>query len=383
MRIHWTALTDYVGIGFGYSTHQKRLSEALIRNGVDLDPDSEVAVHLTTPDAYNPIPGKYNILYTMYECTTIPDTWAKKIQEADLIVVPCRQNKWLFSRYTDIPVEICTEGVEVDKYKYYRRQFPNPLSKENPFTYLWLGATNPRKGTEHVILAWEMFNKYWFENDNSMREKFRLIMKTTQETDREAEIEVRVVDKFGKIISENKKKEMLPAERIMNICGNAVVDTRRLPVISTGAPDPECPGSLVDLYNSAHCFLLPSRGEGFGLTLAEAMSTGCPNIYTPWGGPRDFCSEKTGYPLRFNFTPVRTVGVNEKGEKYISHETTAANADVKHLMRLMLRVFYDYDTALEKGKRAAETIRKGFTWDISARMLIKIIEKYTKERIAA
>jgi len=383
MTINWAVLTHYIGIGYGYSTHQKRLSEALLRAGVKFDKDADVAVHLTTPDCFTPVPGKYNILYTMYECQTLPEKWQKEIQQADLIVVPCKQNKYLFERYTKIPVEICTEGVETDKYLYHERHFPEPWNRANPFVFMWFGATNPRKGYEHVIAAWEKFNLYLFKNyGNCEREKFMLIMKTTQESDREATVKVDFRYENGQIALKDTLKETLKAERVMKVAGNVLVDTRRLPVICENE-NQKSPESLVGYYNAAHCFLFPTRGEGFGLTLAEAMSTGCPVIYTPWSGPVDFCDETTGYPLNFKFSPVRTIGFDEEKKPFISNESTAADPSVEHLVRRMIQVYKDYDKALQKGKRAAQRIRDGFTWDISARHMIKIIQKYTGERLEA
>jgi glycosyltransferase involved in cell wall biosynthesis len=374
-------LTNYIGIGYGYSNHQQRLHEALVRAGVEMSGDAKVAVHLTTPDCYNPIPGAYNILYTMYECQSLPKRWIDKIQNADLIVVPCTQNKYLFKKYTKIPVEVCTEGVETDKYKYYERTFPKPHDNKHPFIYYWFGATNPRKGTEHVIAAWELFNKKLFlMGGNEMREKFVLVMKTTQESDREAVVSMDLKYRNGMPAWKGVHKEILPAERINRVAGNAIVDTRRLPVIRQEY-DLTRPGSLLEYYHAAHCFIFPTRGEGFGLTLAEAMSTGCPVIYTPWSGPVDFCDDKTGYPLKFTFSPVKTIGTDEKGQPYISHETTGADPDIHHIVRRMIQVWKDYDNALIKGKAAAERIRQGFTWDISAGHLIDIIEKYTDERL--
>ncbi len=47
----------------------------------------------------------------------------------------------------------------------------------------------------------------------------------------------------------------------------------------------------------AHCdaFVLPTRGEGFGLPFLEAMAAGVPVICPDHGGHRDFCDEETSF----------------------------------------------------------------------------------------
>jgi glycosyltransferase involved in cell wall biosynthesis len=393
MTIDWTCLTNYIGVGYGYSTHQKRLLEAIQRQGVKIDTSAKIAVHLTTVDSYKPIPGKYNVLYSMYECVDLPKTWIEPLETADLIVVPCRQNQFLFKRYTKKPVEVCWEGVEIDKFTYIKREYP----KDRPFTFMWLGASNPRKGTEHVMAAWELWCKYWLNQKRiDVVQNTRLVMKTTQESDRMCGMEFEVKYNDGEPILKKKVSDKLPAERIVafrpyfkglemiqkysEARWNAIIDTRRLPILPEGKPDFNNPNSLQEIYHSSHCFLLPTRGEGFGLTLAEAASTGLPCVYTPWGGTADFMSKKIGYPLKFTFAPVKTIAWKKgTGEKYISHTTRGASADINHLFRRMLQIYSDYDTALEKGKKASKHIRQGFTWDISARSFLDIIQRYTGE----
>ena len=183
--------------------------------------DSEVAVSIVTPEQFKPIPGKFNILYTMYECSTIPDHWIEPLQQADLIVVPCTHNKRLFKNYTKVPIEVCWEGVDVSKFTYKDRS----KLKQDPFVFLWVGASNPRKGYEHVVISWRLFTEK-HPDWNCI-----LYMKTTQLT-RE--------------------------ERLVNVGGNAFVDTRFLP-LEKEAGD-KIP-TLVDLYHMAHAFLLPSMAS--------------------------------------------------------------------------------------------------------------------------
>ena len=342
MRLHWANSYDQIGNALGYSSHQKSLRAALEKAGVEMTEDSDVAISIVTPENYKPIPGKFNVLYTMYECTTLPPGWGEKTDQADLVVVPCTHNKNLFSGYTQKPIEVCWEGVDTEKFSFVKRRFPD----KGPFVFLWVGASNPRKGYEHVVMAWRLFRERhpdW---------NCKLYMKTTQ-VNRE--------------------------ERLVDVGDNAIVDTRYLPLKKEAGDNLP---TLVDLYHMAHAFLLPSMGEGFGLTLAEAMSTGLPCIYTPWSGPVDFCSSKEGYPAKYKFVKVTTKELTPERDHWrVAHESMAASANPMDIARLMERIYLEYGQALKKGKKAAERIRRDITWDKSAQSFIRIIEKYTKERL--
>lgn len=325
-------LNDQVGNGYGYSMHARMLHEACNRAGSVDSPSAKTAVHIITPNKFHPIPGKFNVLYTMYECTTLPDDWLAPLDGADLIVVPCRQNKDLFRQYTKRPVEVCWEGVDTEAFPYVERQMP----LVSRFVFLWVGAPNPRKGFEHVGAAWDGWRA-----SGAMPKNVWLYCKSTG------------VDRTD-IVEER------PMMRL-------TIDTRNL---STG--------ELFGLYRDAHAFALPSMGEGFGLTLAEAMSTGLPCIYTPWGGPRDFIDEECGYPVKWHFSPVTTMKIEPDGSRKMHHSTFAAYADVDHIIRRMEEIYFGYTRALMKGRIASKRIRDKFTWDISAESFLDIISRYER-----
>ena len=46
------------------------------------------------------------------------------------------------------------------------------------------------------------------------------------------------------------------------------------------------------LYRSSDCFVLPTRGEGWGLPIIEAMACGVPVIATSWSAQCDFMTPR-------------------------------------------------------------------------------------------
>lgn len=87
---------------------------------------------------------------------------------------------------------------------------------------------------------------------------------------------------------------------------------------------------LAGLYRRCHALVAPSRGEGYGLPIAEAMAVGLPVITTAWGGQCDFATDDTAWLVDFAFAPART---------HLDTDHSAwAEPDVAHLACLMREV---------------------------------------------
>uniref|UniRef100_A0A0D9XC66 Uncharacterized protein n=1 Tax=Leersia perrieri TaxID=77586 RepID=A0A0D9XC66_9ORYZ len=99
--------------------------------------------------------------------------------------------------------------------------------------------------------------------------------------------------------------------------------------------------SLPRLYKAADAFVLPSRGEGWGRPVVEAMAMELPVIVTNWSGPTEYLTEENGYPLDID----RLVEVTEGPFK--GH--LCAEPSVDRLRTLMRHVFSDREEARRKG----------------------------------
>ncbi len=341
-----------------------------LRNAAD---DVDCVVAITTPTYYRPVPGKRNVLFTMYEMDTLPDEWVPYLHEADLLMVPCEHNRRLFQSYTETPVVVCHEGMWPQHFGFYERARP----KLTPFRFLWVGATNMRKGWHYVGEAWRAFVVRNY--DLIQQHRVEIVFKTTQLSPVKAAVKVQVTRSPELNMDVTEEQEM-PAERLVYVDkGNMWIDTRRLP-ISVENENPLDPGSMRAHYWGAHCFVLPSMGEGWGLPLNEAAATGCPVIYTPWSGPVDFLDQDIAYPLKWRYRTMKAVKPGKDAKtgqtaNEVYHTGQVAEPDLQDVLDQMEHVYANYSEALERGRLASERMHERFTWPKAGATFLELLNR--------
>ncbi|HTY53923.1 MAG TPA: glycosyltransferase family 4 protein [Candidatus Binataceae bacterium] len=311
MKIHIPDRHPRFGNAFGYSRWSDELRAALDQLGYHVE-DADTAnalVHVTPPHFFTPRANYLNVLFTAFEGEILPAAYRAPCKRADLVVVPSRHNLRVFNA-AGISAFRCPLGVDAARFPFFERHVPRPDQK---FRYLWVGAPNPRKG-------WPLLDRAW-------RPEF--------ERDSEVELYVKTTSAAGSI----------------DRAGNVIADSRCL-------SDQE----LAALYASAHCFVFPSYGEAFGLTLAEAMATGLPSIFTDYAGVRDFANRDNAYPVNARMIAVEYFGPN-----------VMASIDPAALAAEMRTVQRNYSHALAKGRRAANSLARDFTWHKAALTLHSIV----------
>ena len=318
LEIEWISqMGTGLANSLGYVTHNNTLKtfvEAL--PNIALKKGAKNVFTILPLDFYNiRFTRRIEWLFTMFEGLSVIDSQIEALKRPDFVITPSTWVKEMFSQYrSKDEIFVCNHGVEI-AFRYKRRKFP----VGRPFRFLWVGAPNPRKGWEEVTASWRAFH-----NNKNL------------------ELYVKITNVNPKI-QRNK---------------NVILDTRKI-----------SQRELIKLYCSADCFVFPTRGEGFGLTLAEAMRTGLPCIATNFSGHLDFFDEEVGYPIGYKFKPQDVE--DQKGNKI--GKTVAAFPDVNELAHTMAYVVNNYDEATEKGIQAHRRIRDKFTWRKSAETLVNII----------
>lgn len=115
---------------------------------------------------------------------------------------------------------------------------------------------------------------------------------------------------------------------------------------------------LPRLYKAADVFVLPSRGEGWGRPIVEAMAMSLPVITTNWSGPTEYLTEENSYPLLVDVMSEVFEGPF-KGHLW-------AQPSVDRLRVLMRHVVSTPEEAKAKGRRAREDMIGRFSPEIVA-----------------
>ena len=244
----------------------------------DFDPNWRIAHKLLEG-------SKRNINVTVWEADAIPETWRRvyDIFETRDVVVPCQWNKQSFEEL----VEGTNQELSVYKVPHVitednRAAKPMDLDLEDKFIFLTMSQWTHRKGFDKLIEAFTM--------EFSHQEDVKLVIKTYDN------IMPSYLEKFP------IEKQ---AENIHNTIQaiRTAVHTPRDSVNEKAIHGPRV--NNIDLipwllpyehiqwlYEKANVFCLATRGEGFGLTISEAIMHEKPVIVPNQGGHIDFISDE-------------------------------------------------------------------------------------------
>ncbi len=122
------------------------------------------------------------------------------------------------------------------------------------------------------------------------------------------------------------------------------------------------PEQIAQLYNSADCYVCPTRAEAFDLGTAEAMACGLPVITTNYGGQIEhmnkYCADFVDYTLK-----------NVKGD--IQYEGIKQGViSIPKLQKSLRETLIRGIKTRKKGAYAQKHI-KSWTWDHSAQIAMK------------
>jgi len=278
---------------------------------------------------------RYRIGYTMLETGGLPEEWVLQANEMDEVWTPSPFNAWTFRR-SGVESPICVMPLGVDTGRFNTEVKGYPL--QDTFTFLSVFEWGERKAPEILLTT---FNQV-FRKD----EPVALICKYDNNdgaVDTIAQIDAMGLDPDGGQI--------------------IFIENQRVPY-----------QHLSQLYRSVDCFVLPTRGEGWGMPILEAMACGVPVIATCWSAQQAFMTDANSYPLQvIKLTDAKAKCPYYEGFKW-------AEPDIRHLKQLLRHVYENQEEARAKGDHAARDACEKWSLDLCGKRIRERLEEIARER---
>jgi len=275
------------------------------------DPKSKVQFNFSQPPHFKLHKNQYQISYTPWESTVIPEDWKEYMDACDEIWTT---SDWCANVFED-------NGYKVDKvyphgidpiWKPYKRQ------DDGIIKFLHVGEPAPRKAGQMVV---ESFISLFGNNP-----EYSLTIKADQ---------INTTRVYNNFIDKN-------------IIGAPEKLYSNINLITEVLTNEE----LVQLYNSHDVLIYPSYGEGFGFIPFQALATGMPTIctngwahYEKYLGPLKLKSKIIDSPWPF------------------PHKGKVFEPNRQHLLELMRDVSINFKAYSNYYFAQSTKIHKDYNWD--------------------
>lgn len=260
-----------------------------------------------------PTAGKQTAYFTMHETSNLPPRWVQNLNEAVVVIVPCRWNVENFKRCgVRRPIRVVPLGCD-NTIRY-------PMEMGGPTVFGCAGRPqhgSVRKGVNDVIKAFQKA----FPTEQNVRLKVKMM-----------------ADEYWNLPQDDR------VESNMGFFSEE---------------------DLYKWYASLTCFVSAVRAEGWGLMQHQAMSVGRPVLASVYGGLKEFMNSDNSYACDFDEVIVKGyVG----GGKWCQPR-------MEHLVDLMRYVHQSRDEARRRGQEAARSV-EALTWDHSCSKLFATLNEF-------
>jgi glycosyltransferase involved in cell wall biosynthesis len=302
-------------------------------------------VHLTPENYINTrVTGLYNIGYTTWETDKLPEGWVNLCNMMNEIWVPSSWNKEVFAACgVRKPICVIPHGIEAPD-----------LEKLKPMN---MGVDND------VFVFYSIFQWLERKNPTALLKAYLTEFKPDE-----------------KVILAIKSYRLDTSAKEQEIIKNDIAHVKQALRIKDEYPSMRFFGTLLsaeqmqELHMRGDCFVLPHRGEGFGIPHAEAMSYGKPVITTNYSGNLEFMKKDNSYLVDYFETPV----YNMLFPLY-NARMNWAEPSVMHMRKLMRYVFEHRVEAALKGQAARKYIQENLNWEVIGKLMVKRLREIQKE----
>jgi len=304
-----------------------------------------VAIHMYPPARYMNLEDKKataNIFWHLYETDRIPYLWRTIFNQKwiDEVWVPSEFNKETFtkSKVDRDKIRVVNFGVNSTKYNPSNESLVN--KDDGNFYFSYISELKICKGFDLLLRG--------FYDEFHNEPKAKLLFKCTCVNDKNT------VQQITNMI--NQYKGASKAE-VFLIAGTHPEDYMR------------------KLYNSSHCFVLPTRGEGWGLGIIQSMACGIPAITTNCSAQKTYCTPSNTLLVDAPQEKIRNIDWLLHVPIQDSHEWFEPN--MLQLKKQLRYAFENKEALKVKGLKAREDVEK-LDWNQIVLQVVTALKKYNK-----
>lgn len=337
--VHFTGFTEALRRLNGISN----LVEEVDTTGAKVNPlvknigQADVSIFFFPTVAENFVRGTV-IKWGIFESDTLPLNYIDYLNRSHLIWVPSKWAKKILTLHQidEGKIHVINEGVDPDLYHPFAR--PKP-SADGVFRFLMCGKKETRKGFEELLLGFKLAfgshsnvelhlkaDHFWGTNSQSVKKKTELFQQ---------------IERLG-------LQNVRPIFRSLSS------------------------GDMAMLYRSYDAMIFPSRAEGWGLPLIEALASGLPVISTFYSGHTEYLSKISGkfIQLQHEITPINC-------PEYTNYWKIGGNwayVEPEEIAKNLKRMKDEHGHYLRCALEASDTIRNAFSWRVAAEQAVRSLQ---------
>jgi glycosyltransferase involved in cell wall biosynthesis len=277
-----------------------------------------------------------NIQWVVFESTRVPPNIMSTMLTADVVWVPSAWGRDVLIKNGLDPArcDVVPEGVDADQFHPW-----HPPVDDGVFRYLLTGKYERRKSITETIDAWVQV----FGNDRTVE----LSIKTNHIMNHE----------------ENKQKI---TEHIHTLgLTNVNVWYGNLPE-----------SDMIWLYQRHNVFVLPTKGEGWGLPLIEAAAVGMPIITTMYSGHTEFLNpiQSSVVPVAYDMLPIACPDYEYCYPTEDQDWGTWAQPQTQSIVQALVYARDCYQDLKTHAVANSDVIRRDFSWSRCANTAMKMLQ---------
>ncbi|MBL8093003.1 MAG: glycosyltransferase [Anaerolineales bacterium] len=286
--------------------------------------------------------------FTMFETDRIPESWVQPLNDMDEVWVPSEFNKRTFtgSGVAADRIFVTPSGLDPEFYKP-GLQAPWAIPGKRGFAFLSVFDWTYRKGWDILLNAY--LRAFKPGDDVS------LVIRAYRGGETQSSIKARI-------------------EAHLRAQGRSWATSPHILLLDQHVPAAQLPA----LYEACDAFVLPSRGEGWGIPFMEAMAMERAVIGPNWGGSLEFMRPEHTYLLPVEEVEVAEEGWNDAGATFFFKGHRWGEPSTEALTQVMRTVAGDPVAARAKGRAARAFIAREFNETRPSRAMLTRLRALTE-----